>query len=185
MKLHFEACLVAVLMIVAQASAQTREKPGLSAEVVVKTVLAVQAELGVTKSYEVLLMNRSAVPLFVNQCEVTDDTLHKLVITPFALQRWNADAKRWDTIVAHSPDYCRGSRFSTARPIRTPVTPGQKLEAGGDFVGSREPFTFGDRGRFVVFLSAAGDYGDVVFSPEFQIDERRSKPKPQAHSSSQ
>jgi hypothetical protein len=173
----FRACFQITACVVAlQVTLQTQEKPRFSAEVVVRSVPAVERELGITKIYDIVLVNKSGDTLFVNQCEFTDDTLHKDVVTPFELQRWNQETKRWDTVLAHSPDYCRGSRWTQARAIRTDVPPGQKLEVNGDFVGANDPFSYGDRARFLVFLHVPGDYGDVADSPEFQLDEHRNKP---------
>ena len=178
MKTRFRTCSEIVALIVAlQLSLYSQEKPQLSAEIVVQTVPAAQQTLGITKLYNVLLVNKSGTTLFVNQCEYTDDTLQKQVVTPVAVQRWNRETKRWDTIVAQSPHYCTSGRFEQARPIRTPVAPGQKLTTNGDFVGARDAFSFGDHARFVVFLRAPGDESDVAISPEFGIDEHRIKPK--------
>ncbi len=164
------------LIATLQSSPLPNEKSQFSVEIVVQTVPAAQREIGVTKMYDLALTNKTRATLFVNQCEGTDDTLHKLLVTPYALQRWNQETKRWDTIAGHLPDYCRGDRFHQARQIRTAVAPGQKLEVNGDFVGAIEAFSFGDRGRFIVFLHAPGDYDDIAISPEFQIDEHRNKP---------
>jgi hypothetical protein len=111
----------------------------------------------------------------VNQCEFIDDAGAKTRIIPTALQQWNQRAKRWETIAEHSPDYCRSGGWLQARMMQTAIAPGQKLEAEGDFVGAVDEFEFGDRGRFIVFLRSPGDYSDVVISPEFQIDEHRTK----------
>jgi hypothetical protein len=177
MKTRFRICHEIMALIVAlQPALYAQGKPQLSVEIAVESVPAAQQALGITKLYNIILVNKSDATLFVNQCESTDDTRHTALVTPIALQRWNPEAKRWDTIVAHSPDYCRSDRFHQARLIRTAVAPGQKLTANGDFVGARDPFSFGDRGRFVVFLRAPGDDGDIAISPEFQIDEHRNKP---------
>ena len=176
MKARFRRCVeITALMIALQLSLQGQEKPRLSAEIVVETVPVVQQELGVGKSYEVLLVNNSGTTQFVNQCEFLSDDGSKHRNLPTALQHWNKRAKRWETIAEHSPDYCRSGGWLQARMMRTAIAPGQKLRADGDFVGAVDEFEFGDRGRFVVFLHAPGDYGDIVVSPEFEIDEHRTK----------
>src|SRR5215467_1797359 len=86
-----------------------------------------------------VLVNKSDQTLFVNQCEITEDTGTKFVVTPFALQRWNQKTKSWDTVAAHTFDYCRSGGWLQARTIRTAVTPGQRLEVTGDFVGAAMP----------------------------------------------
>jgi hypothetical protein len=95
METKFEACFqVMVFVVVLQLSAHGQEKPPFSAEIVVRTVPAVQRALGITKSYDVILVNKSGATLFVNQYEFTDDIRQKYSVTPFALQRWNREAKR-------------------------------------------------------------------------------------------
>jgi hypothetical protein len=163
------------LMFALHLSLPAQEKPVLSAEIFVETVSAVQQELGITKLYDVILVNKTTTTAFVNQCELTDDTLQKFVVTPFELQRWNPETKRWEVVVAHAPDYCRGNRWTVVRQLKTPIAPGQKLHVNGDFVGANDAFSFGDRGRFMVFLHSPGDYSNIAVSPEFQIDEHRSK----------
>ena len=176
MKARFRSCVeITALMIALQLSLQGQGKPRLSAEIVVETDPVVQQELGVSKSYEVLLVNNSSTTQFVNQCEFLSDDGSKLQTIPTALQHWNKRAKRWETIAEHSPDYCRSGGWLQARMMRTAIAPGQKLRADGDFVGARNNFEFGDRGRFIVFLHAPGDYDDIAISPEFQIDEHRTK----------
>jgi hypothetical protein len=164
-----------VLTLVLHSSLPAQEKPALSAEIFVNIVPAAQQELGITKLYDIILVNKASTTGFVNQCELTDDTLHKFVVTPFELQRWNPETKQWEVVVAHALDYCRGSRWAVARRLKTPIAPGQKLHVNGDFAGARDAFSFGDRGRFMVFLRFPGDYRNIAVSPEFQIDEHRSK----------
>jgi len=172
----FQACFQATACVISfQVSLQAQEKPRLSAEVVVRSVPAVERELGITKIYDMVLVNKSADTLFVNQCEFTDDTLRKYVVTPYALQRWNQDSRKWDTVLAHSRDYCRGNKWTQARSIKTSVPPGQKLDVNSDFVGANDAFSYGDRARFLVFLHVPGDYGDVASTPEFRLDEHRNK----------
>jgi hypothetical protein len=173
----FRSCFQATACVIAlQVSSQAQEKPRLSAEVVVRSLPAVERELGITKIYDMVLVNKSGDTLFVNQCEFTDDTLRKYVVTPYALQRWNQDSSRWDTVLAHSPDYCHGNKWTQARSIRTSVPPGKRLGVSGDFVGANDAFSYGDRARFLVFLHVPGDYGDVTSTPEFRLDEHRNKP---------
>lgn len=164
-----------VLTVAVQPSLRSQEKPQFSVEIAVEVVLAAKPTLGVTKIYDPVLVNKTPATLFVNQCKVTDDTLNTLIVTPSALQRWNPETRRWDTIAAQRPEYCTGNRFEQARLVRTAVAPGEKLKVMGDFAGARDPFSFGDRGRFVVFLRAPGDSSEIAISPEFQIDEQRNK----------
>jgi hypothetical protein len=157
-------------------SLSAQDKSPFSAEIVVQTFPVAQKDIGVTKYYSVVLENKTNVTQFVNQCAWTDDSMHTVIATALELQRWNDGAKRWDRFAAGFNSNCKSGGWDTARPLKTPVAPGQKLDAGGDYAGAKEQISFGDRCRFVVFLTSAGDYSNSVVSPEFQIDEHRSKP---------
>jgi hypothetical protein len=176
MKARFRSCIVITALVVAlHLSGQAQGKPRLSAELDERVVPATQQELGVSKIYEVILVNNTGARQFVNQCEFTNDVRQKHRVIPVALQHWNKRANRWETISEYPADYCRSSVSLGARMMKKPIAPGQKLEADSDFVGAEDEFEFGDRGRFLVFLRAPGDYADIVVSSEFQIDEHRTK----------
>lgn len=172
---HCGLCQLLALTLVLHSSVRAQEKPTISAELSIESVLAVQQELGITKLYDVVLINKTSTTVSVNQCEFTDDTLQKFVVTPFELQRWNPETKRWEVVVGYGPNYCRGNRWNAAHQLKTPIAPGEKLKVNGDFVGANDAFSFGDHGRFIIFLHTPGDYSDIAVSPEFQIDEHKSK----------
>jgi hypothetical protein len=168
--------LLALVLVTAQPlSLHTQEKPTISAEIFVEPVAAAERELGITKLYDILLVNQGTTTAFVSQCELTDDTMHKFIATPFELQRWNSETAQWEAVTAPAPHYCLGDRWTAARELKTPIAPGEKLRVKGDFVGARADFSFGDLARFVVFLNSPKDSSYIAVSPEFRIDEHRSK----------
>src|SRR5689334_8096091 len=54
---------------------------------------------GVTKMYWVRLVNYTPLPARLTGCDFVDDAMQPGTEYPYAIQRWDADANAWQTIV--------------------------------------------------------------------------------------
>jgi hypothetical protein len=147
--------------------------PKLSAEVNVEN-----ADIGipgVTKMYEATLTNRGFLPVRVSRCDFIDDASAPGTMVAFAVQRWDKNQNRWETIADMSgPQFCKPYPLGIveARRVNRWLWPGQRLSTGEEATAARGGFSLGDEARFVIFTETAGEYGDAVMTPGFLIDER-------------
>jgi len=58
-----------------------------------------------------------------------------------------------------------------ARSTTAFLWPGQSLSTGDEATAAQVPFNVGDKGRFLIFVGAPGDYSLAVPTEDFVIDE--------------
>jgi hypothetical protein len=129
---------------------------------------------GVTKMYEATVTNRGLLPVRVSRCDFIDDASAPGTMVAFAVQRWNKNQNRWDTIVDTSgPRFCKPYPLGIveARIVNGWLWPGQRLSTGEEATAARDGFSIGDEGRFVIFTGTTGKYWDTVTTQGFFIDE--------------
>jgi hypothetical protein len=129
---------------------------------------------GVSKMYEAVLINEGTLPLPVTRCDFSDDTASVGTSVAFAVQKWDKKKETWTPIVEYGQkEFCKPVALGMAQPrlTRRWLWPGQKLSTGEEASTAREGFYIGDRGRFVVFTGAPGDYSSSVSTREFIVDQ--------------
>ena len=128
---------------------------------------------GVTKMYEATVINRGLLPVRVARCDFIDDASAPGTMVAFAVQRWNKDLERWETIVDTSgPRFCKPYPLGIveARIVNGWLWPGQRLSTGEEATAERDGFSIGDVGRFVIFTGTTGKDRDTITTPGFVID---------------
>jgi hypothetical protein len=129
---------------------------------------------GITKMYETTLTNRGLLPVSVTRCDFIDDSGSPGTMVAYAVQRWNESRKQWDVIVEFGKSqFCKPYPLGIvkAKLVNRWLWPGQSLSTGEEATAARDGFAMGDRGRFVIFVRAAGDYDSSVASTDITIDE--------------
>jgi hypothetical protein len=129
---------------------------------------------GISKMYEAKLVNRGLWPVHISRCDFVDDTLSPGKMVAYAVQRWDATANRWTTVVeASSSEFCKPHPIAIVKAKLTSALlwPGQSLLTGEEATAARDAFNVGDRVRFVIFTGTTGDYSKAVATTEFVIDE--------------
>src|SRR5690348_881340 len=106
MQTKYMVLVYAAVGLVVAAAASKLIPSRLSAEV--KVTNADIGIPGVTKMYEATVINRGLLPVRVARCDFIDDASAAGTMVAFAVQRWNKDLKRWETIVDTSgPRFCK------------------------------------------------------------------------------
>jgi hypothetical protein len=159
-------CAAAVGLLVATLTSKLIP-PRLSGEVEVTN-----ADIGIpgiTKMYEGTITNHGFLPVRVTRCDFIDDSMAPGTMVAYAVQRWNENLKRWDTVVDMSgPEFCKPYPLGIikARLVNGWLWPGQRLSTGEEATAARLGFSVGDAGRFVIFTGTTG-----VTTESFAIDE--------------
>jgi len=173
---------IVVLLIVVAALAIGRlpgSRKGLHAQLVV-----VNADIGIpgiSKMYEARLVNHALWPIRISRCDFVDDTLTPGRMVAYAVQRWDNSTTRWTTVVeASASGFCKPYPLGIVKANLTSgwLWPGQSLSTGGEATAARDGFNLGDKGRFIVFTGAAGDYSSAIATAEFVVDEHRQTDVP-------
>jgi|KBSMisStaDraftv2_1062788.scaffolds.fasta_scaffold165733_2 hypothetical protein len=149
-----------------------RTAKGLGAELVVRN--ADMGIPGISKVYEARLVNRAWWPIRVSRCDFVDDTLSPGRSVAYAVQRWDKNENRWTTVVeARVSNFCKPYPLGIvkARSTTAFLWPGQSLSTGDEATAAQVPFNVGDKGRFLIFVGAPGDYSLAVPTEDFVIDE--------------
>lgn len=163
---------VALIAIVTLGLEARRATRGLRAELIVSN-----ADIGIpgiSKMYGARLFNRSLWPIHVSRCDYVDDTMTPGKMVAYAVQRWDEKANQWTTVVESSvSDFCKPYPLGILRAKATTgfLWPGQSLSTGEEATAARGTFNLGDKGRFVIFVGAPGDYSRTLSTPEFVIDQ--------------
>ena len=132
---------------------------------------------GQTKMYEANLSNFTLWPVNLEACDYMNDAFGRGTMFPYAVQRWDANAGSWDTIVETNEDhFCKPMPLSVveAKLISRRLWPGTEVEVvEGEATGAREPFKKGDLARFVVFRSLGKNLhpGKTIASAAFVIED--------------
>jgi len=161
--------VVAIVTLVITAD---RTHKGLAAELVISN-----ADIGipgVSKMYAARLFNRGWWSIRVSRCDFVDDTLSPGKSVAYAVQRWDRAVGQWKTVVESSlSDFCKPYPLGIVKARSTSglLWPGQSLSSGDEATAARVPCDVGDRGRFVVFVGAPGNYAMAVSTRDFVIDE--------------
>jgi hypothetical protein len=145
---------------------------GLHAELVVRnTDIGIP---GISKMYEARVVNRSVLPISVSRCDYIDDASQQGTMLAYAVERWDNATQAWKTVIALSEsDFCKPYPLGITRAqIKTGLLwPGQSISTGEEATAARNAFLLGDRARFVVFLSKAGDYSRAIATSDIVLDE--------------
>ena len=149
-------------------------RPRLAAQVVIR------AEdfgiPGITKTYEATVTNKGFLPARVTRCDFVGDSMSPDTIVAYAVQRWNDDRSRWETVFQYGKSqFCKPYPLGIvrARLVNGWLWPGQSLSTGEEVTAARDGFAIGDQARFVIFLRTAGNYDSSVTTASFKIDEGR------------
>jgi hypothetical protein len=132
---------------------------------------------GQTKMYEAQLSNFTLWPVSLQACHYMDDAFGRGTMFPYAVQRWDANANGWNTVVETSgDDFCRPVPLSVVEAKLTShrLGPGMEVQVvEGEATGAREPFKRGDLARFVVFrnLGKDIDFRTAAASAAFVIED--------------
>lgn len=121
-----------------------------------------------TKMYWARLSNYSLLPVSLPACDYVTDAFEHGTEFPYAVQRWDASAHSWQTIVDMSGEgYCRPAPLSMIEThlVSKRLLPGMSVDVlEGEATGAREPFRKGDLARFVVFrkLDKTGNWQSAI-----------------------
>ena len=127
---------------------------------------------GISKWYEARITNRGLWPVVVTRCNAIDDAGGRETIVAYAIERWNQETSRWDSVVVfNSSSFCKAYPLGIveAQLKDTWLWPGQSLLTGQEITAAR--LRKGDVARFVVFTETAGDYSHSIATKGFMIDE--------------
>lgn len=130
---------------------------------------------GVSKMYEAVIANEGLLPARITRCDYVDDTLSPGQMVAYAVQRWDSQKQRWETLVGLDREtFCKPYPLGIVKAelVEAWLWPGQSLSAGDEATAARGGFDLGDHARFVIFLREAGDYARSVTTQAFTIDER-------------
>ena len=134
---------------------------------------------GISKWYEATITNRGLWPVVVTRCNAVDDAGGKETIVAYAVERWDQNASRWNSVVVFdSSNFCKPYPLgiTEAHLYDRWLWPGQSLSTGEEITAAR--LHKGDVARFVVFTATAGDYQHCVATKSFVIDEGIDNPGP-------
>jgi hypothetical protein len=130
---------------------------------------------GQTKLYWAEFSNFSFLPVNLTACSYTTDTLSPGTDYPYAVQRWDASLKTWQTVAnMGGKDFCypiplgRGGTNIVSKLLWQ----GRSVRVmEWEATGAREPFQKGDLARFVVFRNIDEGSAGIPSMP-FQIEDQ-------------
>ena len=129
---------------------------------------------GITKTYKPVLTNVGVKPVRVMRCNAIGDVMTRMTFLADAVQRWDESTNRWQTISGDTAqNFCKPAALSiiSGKVNGGWLWPRQSWEAEEEATAARDGFHKGDKARFVVFLSKAGDFADSIATEPFLIDE--------------
>ena len=165
----------AIVLLIAVAAISIGRLPG-STKGLHANLIVSKADIGIpgiSTIYEAKLVNGGLWPVRISRCDFVDDTLSPGKMVGYAVQRWEATANRWTTVVEASAEFCKPHPLAILKAKLTSALlwPGQSLSTGEEATAARDAFNVGDRVRFVIFTGRSGDYSKAVATAEFVIDE--------------
>jgi hypothetical protein len=128
--------------------------------------------------YEPHIFNFTLLPVSIEACDFVDDALSPGTEYPYAVERWDAVSKDWQTVAAvSSEDFCKPAPLSKieTRTVSRRLWPGSTAKImDGEATGAREPFTKGDMARFVVFrkFREGANWQTSIPSVPFYIEDQ-------------
>ena len=130
---------------------------------------------GQTKMYWPELSNFSLLPVRLPACRPVSDTLNPPLEYPFSIQKWDEQAKSWQTIVnATKFEFCLNPFNNESRLAHTYLLPGSSVKViSGYAVGAMDEFRKNDLARWVVFRQVfpSANWNTAVASTPFRIED--------------
>ena len=128
---------------------------------------------GITKTYSVMLLNRSPLPVRFAGCSVTTDAGEQGIELVTSIEKWNRASDRWVEFWRVPPDdYCnREPDVLSARRQDYWLWPGKRILTGDIAIQATDGLQMGDLLRWKVFPRGSV----VIASVPFSIDERPKK----------
>ncbi len=132
---------------------------------------------GQTKMYWARVTNFSFLPVKITGCDYITDAMMPGSEIPYAVQRWNASSKTWETIVPISKEgFCTPVPLSTTETklVSNWLLPTLSMRImDGEATGARVPFRKGDMARFVIFTRIENgiDWQNAIPSVPFHIQD--------------
>jgi hypothetical protein len=133
---------------------------------------------GQTHMYTAHMSNFTVLPVSFTACNYLTDGMGRGTDYPYAVQRWEALANSWQTVVEVSrEEFCHPVPLSKIETnlVSKWLWPGMSVEVmDGEATGAREPFQKGDMARFVVFrrLDKPVNWRYAIPSAPFRIEDQ-------------
>ena len=127
---------------------------------------------GISKLYDAHITNFGIFPRRIGSCEFVTDAFASGVSIGYRLQRWDAQSRRWQTVLDAASEYCRPYPLGMIRARLTSkvLWPGQTLSTGEEATGARD----GLKGQTIRFAVVAN--GREFPTASFVIDEQVQRP---------
>lgn len=130
---------------------------------------------GQTKMYWPEVSNFSLLPVRLPSCEYFSCLMTSSIDYAHALQRYNEQSKRWETIGDPGDlQFCVNPETNESREVYTFLLPGSSAEVmGGAAVGAIDGFRKNDLARWVVFREASprANWDTSIASAPFRIED--------------